>query len=168
MKKLIILSCVLLGLNCNAQTEEEKYLQQLETSVQDDAYGAFLKEVVRFRISEDNLYERYYSENFIAKIADVENSKAVCSLDTSDFEKWVRTHLDETKFTSVEEAINVFINYRKYTAMNAQKHKDLYSQLDVYKEKYGLVIDRDFRSALVQAEMNAYNKLFPKAIAGIE
>ncbi len=161
MKKLIILSCLLLGINSYSQTVEEiKYREQLKASIQDEQYGADMKEIVKFSLSEDNLYEIYYNNNFIGKIGSVQNSRETCSLSDVDFEKWAQKNLDKTKFSSVKEAVEMFTNYRKYTKQNEQRHREINLKLEKYKEKYGLVIDQEFRTALASAEMNAYNKFF--------
>jgi|SRR5690554_883745 len=161
MKKLLILGCILLGINSYSQTaEEEKYLEQAEASINDDVYGAFLKEVVKFRLSDDNLNEMYYSKNFIEKIGSVENSKQTCSLSDKDFEIWITDNLNKTQFSSVKEAVDTFTNYNKYTKLNERKNKEINLKLDEYKQKYGLLIDKEFRSTLVRAEMNAFNKRF--------
>ena len=159
MKKLLMFSCLLLGINSYSQTaEEEKYLEQAEASINDDAYGAFLKEVVKFRLSEDHLSEMYYNQTFIEKIGSVENNKETCSLSDKDFEKWVSNNLNKTKFTSVKDAVATFTNYKKFSKLNENKSKELNLKLDQYKQKYGLLIDQEFRSNLAKAEMNAFNK----------
>lgn len=161
MKKLLILGCVLLGINSYSQTaEEEKYLKQAEASINDDVYGAFLKEVVKFKVSEDNLNEIYYNNLFIEKIGSVENNRETCSLSSKDFEKWATKNLNKTNFSSVKEALDTFDNYNKFTKLNKKKKAEISLKLDQYKQKYGLLIDKEFRSNLAKAEMNAFNKRF--------
>jgi|SRR5690554_3882801 len=104
MKKLIILSCLVVGINSYSQTaEERKYHEQLEVSIQDEKYGVDMKEILKFSLSEDNLYEIYYNNNFIGKIGSVQNSRETCSLSDVDFEKWAQKNLDKTKLSSVKE-----------------------------------------------------------------
>lgn len=161
MKKLLMIGCFLLGVNSYSQTtEEEKYLEQAEASINDDAYGAFLKEVVKFSLSDDNLNEIYYTDLFIEKIDSVENSRETCSLSDEEFEKWVSKNINKTKFTSVKSAVEIFSNYKKFVKLNEKTHKELNLKLDEYKEKYGLLIDQEFRSNLARAEVNALNKRF--------
>lgn len=159
MKKLVIVISVLFGINGYSQItieEERRYSEQLNASIQDEQYGADMKEVVKFRLSKDNLYEIYYSNNFIDKIGSVQNNKETCSLSDKDFEKWVQENLDKTNFSSVQEAVEIFTNYHKYTKQNEQRHKEISLKLEEYKEKYGLLIDQEFRNNLIRAEMNAY------------
>lgn len=161
MKKILVLGCILLGLNSYSQTtEEKKYLEQAEASINDEVYGALLKEVVKFRLSDDYLNELFYNNTFIEKIASVENSREVCSLSDNDFEKWISNNLSKTKFSSVKEAVDTFTNYKKFSKLNESKSKELNLKLDYYKQKYGLLIDQEFRSNLAKAEMNALNKRF--------
>lgn len=150
-----------MGINSYSQTaEEEKYLEQAEASINDEEYGAFLKEVVDFRLSKDNLNEIYYSNNFIEKIGSVENNKETCSLNDKDFKNWASKNLKNTKFSSIDEAVDTFVNYKKFTKLNEQKKKEMNLKLDQYKQKYGLLIDQEFRSNLAKAEMNAFYKHF--------
>lgn len=161
MKKLLILGCILFGINSYSQTaEEEKYLEQAEASINDDVYGAFLKEVVKFRVSENNLNEIYYNNLFIEKIGSVENNRETCNLNSKDFEKWVSKNLSKTKFSSVNEAVDTFNSYNKFAKLNEKTKTELNLKLDQYKLKYGLLIDQEFRSNLAKVEMNAFNKRF--------
>lgn len=161
MKKLLILSCVLFGINSYSQiAQEEKYSEQAEASINDDVYGAFLKEVVKFRVSENHLNEMYYNKVFIEKINSVENNREVCSLSDEEFEKWVSKNIDKTKFTSVEDAVDTFSNYKKFSKLNEEMHKKLNLKLDHYKQIYGLLIDQEFRNNLSRAEINAFNMRF--------
>lgn len=160
MKKILVLSCILLGINSYSQTtEEQKYLEQAEASINDDVYGALLKEVVKFRLSENHLNELFYENIFIEKIDSVENSREIC-LSDQDFGKWISNNLSKTKFSSAKEAVDTFTNYKKFSKLNESKSRELNLKLDHYKQKYGLLIDQEFRSNLAKAEMNAFNKRF--------
>lgn len=169
MKKMFILSCLLFAINSYSQTAEEiKFLKQAETAINDDVYTDFLDEVLKFRLSEDNLYEMYYTDSFIEKIGSIENSRETCSLSDQEFEKWAEKNLTKTKFSSVNEALNLFVNYNKYNKHNQLKNKEINLRLHEYKEKYGLLLNQQFMNGLVRAEMNAYNKLFhTKNLTGI-
>ena len=161
MKKIFVLCCLLIGMSGFSQTSEEvKFLEQAEAAMNDDSYTTFLDEVIKFRSSEDNLRELYYNNNFIEKIGSVENSRNTCSLSDDDFKIWVTKNLDQTKFSSVEEAIDLFKGQRKYTRLNENKNKEINLKLQEYIEKYGLLLHNDFMNALVKVEMNEYNKIF--------
>lgn len=161
MKKNLVLGCILLGINSYSQTtEEEKYLEQAEASIDDDAYGALLKEVVKFRLSDDYLNELFYNNTFIEKIGSIQNSREICNLSDQDFEKWISNNLSKTKFSSTKEAVDTFTNYKKFSKLNESKSSELNLKLDHYKQKYGLLIDQEFRNNLAKAEVNAYNKRF--------
>ena len=161
MKKIFALSCLLLVINSYSQTAEEvKFLEQAEAAMNDDVYTHFLDEVIKFRLSEESLYEMYYTNSFIEKINSVENSRETCSLSDSDFKKWTEQNLNKTKFSSVEEAVNLFVNQKKYIQLNQLKNKEINLKLQDYKEKYGLLLNQEFMNGLVKVEMNAYNKLF--------
>lgn len=161
MNKILMLGYLLLAVNSYSQTiEEEKYLEQAEASINDDVYGTFIKEVVKFRVSEDNLNEIYYNNLFIEKIGSAENSRETCSLNSKDFEKWAAKNLNKTKFSSVKEAIDTFSNYNKFSKLNEKKKAEINLKLNQYKQKYGLLIDQEFRRNLAKAEMNAFNNRF--------
>lgn len=156
-----MLGCILLGMNSYSQTTaEEKYLEQAEASINDAVYGAFLNEVVKFKVSEDNLNEMYYNNLLIEKIGSVENTRETCSLNSKDFEKWATKNLSKTKFSTVEEALDTFNNYNKFTKLNEKRKDEISFKLDQYKQKYGILINQEFRSNLAKAELNAFNKRF--------
>ncbi|RRA96972.1 hypothetical protein [Paenimyroides viscosum] len=161
MMKILVLGCLLLTINSYSQTSEEiKFLEQAEAAMNDDVYTDFLDEVIKFRLSEDSLYEIYYTNSFTEKINSVENSRETCSLSDFEFEKWAEQNLNKTKFSSVKEAVDLFINLKKYTRLNESKNNEINLKLQDYKEKYGLLLHNEFTNGLARAEMNAYNKLF--------
>ena len=160
MKKIIVLICILVGIGSYSQTAEEtRFLEQAEAAMNDDSYTTFLDEVIKFRSSENSLYELYYNNSFLDKIGSVENSRNTCSLNDNDFKKWVTKNLNQTKFSSVEEAIDLFNGQKKYARLNETKNKEINLKLQEYKEKYGLLLHNEFMHALVQVEKNAYNKI---------
>jgi len=164
MKKIFVLSCLLFVINSYSQTSEEiKFLEQAEAAMNDDVYTDFLDEVIKFRISENSLYEMYYTNTFIEKINSLENSRETCNLSDRDFEIWAEQNLNKTKFSSVKEALSLFVNQKKYAKLNELKNKEINLKLQDYKEKYGLLLNQEFINGLVRAEMNAYNKLFQNA-----
>ncbi len=160
MREMLVLTCLLIGINSYSQMAEEiKFLEQAEVAINDDVYTDFVDEVIKFRLSEDSLYEMYYTNNFVEKINSVENNRETCSLSDREFEKWAEQNLTKTKFSSVKEALNLFVNQKKYTKLNQLKNKEINLKLQDYKEKYGLLLHQEFMNGLAKAEMNAYNKL---------
>jgi len=163
MKKLIILSLFLIGINSSAQTTEEiQYMKQLEASSSDTKYKTFVKELLEFISSDANLKEAFYTDAYINSIGTVDNNREVCSLSNDDFEKWIKKNLNKTNFSSVDEAIDITTNYRKYKLQNEEINRENSLKIGEYKNKYGLIIHYDLLNKITLIELNGRNKLASK------
>src|SRR5690554_4411263 len=139
MKKLVIVICLIFGINSYAQNSEEEYLKLLEQAALDEEYIQFTKKVSDFYYSNENMYQKYYEETFFDKLGS-ENVKETCTMSVTEFKDWVSNNLSKTKFSSVEEAVSLHENFWKYDEIKRAFNKKIQPTEDMYKEKYGLVI----------------------------
>jgi len=126
MKKIfLIFSMVFFGI--------QGYAQKITPSL-DGQYYDFVKSSMEFYGSSDYNNSELLSDEFVNKVV-LSSYRAVCTVE--DFEVWIKEHLSETKFTSVEEAVKLFEENRKASEKIREKRRTLFAQESAFAEKYG-------------------------------
>ena len=139
MKKIfLIFSMVFLGIQGYAQkTDGQGWIK--DNSVFSSAndyfeYYDFIKSSIDFYGSYDYNINPILLDEFIDKVMGT-SYKSVCAVE--DFEVWIKEHLSETKFTSVEEAVMLFEENRKASEKIREQKNNLSTLESEYTEKYG-------------------------------
>jgi len=141
MKQLIIVIIGVLCFNIQGYAQEEKH-SKTDGLHLDGEYFEFINASIDFYSSYDYNNRSLLLDKFISKILG-SSYKSVCEVE--DFEIWINEHLSETKFSSVEEAVELFKEYREAAEKIREEHDKLAEQSLEFEDKYGFDFMKNYR-----------------------
>ena len=153
MKQLIIVIIGVLCFNIQGYAQEENHYKTDGLHL-DGEYLEFINASIDFYSSYDYSNRSLLLDEFTNKLLSEEYESArKLSLsyvetgirDVEDLEIWINEHLSETKFSSVEEAVELFKEYREAAEKIREEHDKLVEQSLKFEDKYGFDFMKNYR-----------------------